>query len=414
MPIGQFKRLPEHWISEIRSGIKDSRSFVIFVFNLNGDLVYANSGRIILNYDNPQSSFLSPDFSELVNKEADDKLLVFKGMLTFSNKTYEQISLRSKVYRKDNEVLVIGEINFEQILSYNSELHDLNREISNLQRSLIKEKSLLEKTLKELKETQAMLVQSEKMNSLGQLVAGVAHEINNPIAFIYSNFYSLDKGIHDIISIVEGISSEIEDSGSTELLEKANRISEEIDLNYLKEDLPDILSSSKEGLERVKKIVEDLRNFSRLDEEDQKRVDLVENFRSTLTIIQPEIAKRGINFAFEAPDELYIECFPSRLNQVLLNMVVNSMQAVGDKGLIIVRLSEESEYVKIEVSDNGYGIPSSIKDKIFDPFFTTKEIGEGSGLGLSIVYSIIKDLHKGDITVESEKGTSFHITIPKF
>jgi signal transduction histidine kinase len=173
-------------------------------------------------------------------------------------------------------------------------------------------------------------------------------------------------------------------------------------------------SESKVGIERVKTIVSDLRKFSRLDESEMKEIDLIENIKSTVNIVHSEIARKQIGFTLAAPDKLLVECYPGQLNQAIMNVLMNAIDAVDLNGQISLLVSEENESVSITISDNGSGIPDKIKNKIFDPFFTTKPVGSGVGLGLSITYKIIHELHRGSIEVDSipYMNTNFKITIP--
>jgi signal transduction histidine kinase len=179
--------------------------------------------------------------------------------------------------------------------------------------------------------------------------------------------------------------------------------------------MTEIISESKMGVERVKKIVEDLRKFSRLDEAEIKRIDLGSTIDSTLTIVKSEIAKKNIQFSFDSTQKIMVDCYPGQLNQAILNVLVNAIQAVDNGGKILLQIKEEENQVMISVEDNGIGIPKQNMSKIFDPFFSTKPVGSGTGLGLSITDKIINDLHKGKIDVYSEvdKGTIFKLMIPK-
>lgn len=300
-----------------------------------------------------------------------------------------------------------NEYNFEEITK-------LNNELVNLQRELSKEKATLQSTLKQLQETQQMLVQSEKMNALGQLVAGVAHEINNPVAFVTNNIFELEKSTVEFFNAFAEL-EEIVKSNLENGEQQIREIREKFDLDYLESDITEIINESKAGVKRVKTIVEDLRRFSRLDESDVKHIDLVENIKSTLSIVLPEISKKQIRFNFNTPGMLMTDCFPGQLNQALLNILVNAIYAVGDKGTVSLDISESDHQTIITIKDNGCGISPENLTKIFNPFFTTKPVGSGTGLGLSITYKIITDLHKGEIKVESElnKGTAFILSIPK-
>jgi signal transduction histidine kinase len=250
----------------------------------------------------------------------------------------------------------------------------------------------LEELFTELQETQSQLIQSEKMSSLGQLVAGVAHELNNPIGYLYANMKELQKYI--------------------ELLKNSNDGKIDDSTEYIKEDIDQLILESIEGSERVKTIVENLRKFSRLDEAEFKYADIHDGLDSTIMLIEKELGNR-IVLHKEYIDMPSIKCMPGHLNQVFLNMFLNAIHAIESDGNIWISTSIKDDKVLIKFKDDGKGISKKYIDKIFEPFFTTKPVGTGTGLGLSISYGIINE-HGGDIIVKSKKktGTTFIISIP--
>lgn len=261
----------------------------------------------------------------------------------------------------------------------------------------------LERSNKELQEAQAQLVHSAKMVSLGQLVAGIAHELNNPIGFIYSNMNHLREYGEKLGKIVEA-------SGSGP--QKLAEAKEQNDYDYIMEDMPRLIKSCEDGAKRVRDIVVGLRNFSRLDEAQIQDVDVNEALDNTLSLLQGELKNRiHVIKVYGALPKL--RCYSSQLNQVFMNILSNAAQAIQGKGEITIRTSAEQEALKIQISDTGQGMSSEILEKIFDPFFTTKDVGQGTGLGLSITYGIVKR-HGGDIQVQSEvgKGTTFVVNLP--
>ncbi|MBI9058776.1 MAG: HAMP domain-containing histidine kinase [Labilibaculum sp.] len=407
-----------NWNSLLQENMIEGKSVAIGVFSLEENIVYANTAmKHFLNIDLkdqcPGNTFVNPEFDVFVNKEEDG--LVFDGSLTIGNRFDVSYSLDSKVYRLGGEILVFAEANLLQLFEENKTMSTLNQQVNNLQRELIKEKRNLQRTLSELKDTQQMLVQSEKMNAMGQLVAGVAHEINNPIGFVYSNLFSW-KGIgEDLVNAYLDLEQLIKNQENEKLLREAKKVREENDLDYQIEDMADVFEESKTGLDRVKKIVEDLRTFSRLDESAMKKINLTENLQSTISIAKTKFNEKAANFNFECPDELYVECYPGQLNQAILNVLINATQAIDYAGRIEMSLMELEEIVQISIKDDGCGIAENSKEKIFDPFYTTKPIGTGTGLGLSITHKIVCEVHQGKIEVESEpnKGTKFIISIPK-
>ncbi|MBK4732515.1 HAMP domain-containing protein [Oxynema sp. CENA135] len=272
----------------------------------------------------------------------------------------------------------------------------------------------LSEALHELKHTQAQLIQSEKMSSLGQMVAGLAHEINNPVNFIYGNLEHAKSYTQDLLELLGIYQQEYPEPTAAIAAEV-----EAIDLDFLTEDLPKILTSMKMGTERIREIVVSLRNFSRLDESYFKPVDIHEGLESTLLILNNRIRK-GIEIVKRYGDLPPIECYPAQLNQVFMNVLANAIDALQESGpgiespTITLRTEMlDRKEVCIRIIDNGPGIPKSLQNQLFDPFFTTKPVGKGTGLGLAISYQII-DKHQGRIELFSEpgEGTEFAIVIP--
>jgi signal transduction histidine kinase len=260
----------------------------------------------------------------------------------------------------------------------------------------------LQKLYDELKNTQAQLIHSEKMASLGQLVAGISHELNNPIGFIYANIKQLKSYTDKIERFTQTIDSKSIDSGKTK----------SIKIESILPDLKNLIDDTIRGSQMVKNLVDNLRKFSHLDQAQWKEVDIHEGIESSLMILNPELKHRiTVKKAFKA--KRLIECNPGQINQVFLNLLSNAAQAIEGEGTITIETHEDDKNLFVSISDTGSGILSDILNKIFDPFFTTKDVGKGTGLGLSISYSIIKD-HNGHIDVESEinKGTIFTLTLP--
>ncbi len=405
--------IPAKWHSELFEAIGKSNALFVAVFRTDGILLFANEAFKLRFKENPAQSLLNPTFERLV--KSDNAPVIFQGVLTIGDYDSENTTIHAKVYRKDDELLVVGEVDVANMINQNQRMTALNREVNNLQRQLMKEKMLVEKTLAELKETQSLLIHSEKMNALGQLVAGIAHEINNPLAFISSNFHSMNQAFGDISDAFSDIRQNIEESETLDFKTYLTELEKKYDLNFVFEDTADMIKASSEGLSRVKKIVEDLRTFSRLGEAEIKNIELISNFKSILSLVRSELKNRKIEVEMNVPAELMMECYPAELNQVILNLLINSMQAIGSKGKItIAALSSEDEVI-IEITDNGKGIPDEIQNQIFNPFFTTKPVGTGTGLGLSIAYKIITGLHHGKITFTSKTktGTIFKLTLPQ-
>ncbi len=270
----------------------------------------------------------------------------------------------------------------------------------------------------ELSVARDKLVQSEKLASIGQLAAGVAHEINNPIGYIFSNFGTLEKYLADLFSMLTAYEAAEPALAGTPAGAKLKALREAVELDFLKEDIPTLMSESKEGITRVRKIVQDLKDFSRVDSaQEWLRADLHHGIDSTLNIVNNEIKYKAdvVKHYGEIPD---IECLPSELNQVFMNLLVNAAHAItAERGTITIRTGLGSgtdvDKVWVEVADNGGGIAPENLSRIFDPFFTTKAVGKGTGLGLSLSYGIVKK-HAGHIEVSSVvgQGTTFRITLP--
>ncbi len=270
----------------------------------------------------------------------------------------------------------------------------------------------LETAYEELKATQAQILQREKMASIGQLAAGVAHEINNPMGFITSNLGTLDKYIKKITDYMSAQTEAVESFKSTEVSGQLKEMHKKLKLDYVIEDIGQLIEESQEGAERVKRIVQNLKTFSRVDQAEYNSADINECIESTLNIVWNELKyKAAVQKEYgEIP---LTRCYPQQLNQVFVNLLVNAAQAIEKQGEIKIKTWNGDGIINISISDTGSGIPEDKLHRIFEPFFTTKEVGKGTGLGLSICYDIVKK-HNGEITVESEvgKGTIFNIKIP--
>jgi PAS domain S-box-containing protein len=288
---------------------------------------------------------------------------------------------------------------------------------------LLKRFNQLSELNAELKQAQEQLVQSEKLASIGQLAAGVAHEINNPIGFVQSNLGSLERYFEQIMELLDGYqegeallgAQGKHGEGVGAWQERMGRLRKDAEVDYLKEDIPALLKESRDGIVRVRKIVADLKDFSRVDIKNEwEWADLRTGLDSTLNVVNNEIKYRA-DVVKEYGDLPKIRCLPSQLNQVFMNLLVNAAQATpeGRHGTIAIRCGAEAEGVWVEIADTGAGIPEENLKRIFDPFFTTKPIGKGTGLGLSLSYGIVQK-HGGRIEVKSEVGvgTTFRVSLP--
>jgi signal transduction histidine kinase len=286
-------------------------------------------------------------------------------------------------------------------------------------------------TLKQLRQNQAQIVQSEKMASLGQLVAGVAHEINNPVSFIYGNLSHAVDYIHDLMNLLQLYRQHYPDPDAQIQAEI-----EAIDLDFLTEDLPKLLLSIRVGAKRIQEIVLSLRTFSRIDEAEIKAVNIHEGIDSTLMVLQHRLQAQGKRPDIEVIKEYgnlpLVECYAGQLNQVFVNVLVNAIDALDELSTrkdgvwnsdaaqkpaptITIRTSiVDSDWVEIAIADNGPDIPEQIQQQIFDPFFTTKPVGKGTGMGMSISYQIVAEKHRGKLWCHSApgQGAEFVIQIP--
>jgi len=304
-----------------------------------------------------------------------------------------------------------------ELLAANSDLEnkvaERTRALQEANTELLAKRDELQHLLNRLEEVQLQLIQKEKMASIGQLAAGVAHEINNPIGFVTSNLNSLGEYAEDLLTILDAYDAAESLIGrDPHVLAAIRRIKEERDLDFLRGDLKTLLDESRDGLRRVSHIVQDLKDFSHVDESPWQIVDLHKGLDSTINIVRSEIGKKAeLRREYGALPAL--RCHPGQLNQVFMNLLVNAAQAIERNGLIIVRSGSADDWCWIEFCDNGCGIPADLLLHIFEPFFTTKPIGEGTGLGLSMSYSIVRD-HGGRIEVQSTvgQGSCFRVCLP--
>jgi hemerythrin-like metal-binding protein/PAS domain S-box-containing protein len=304
------------------------------------------------------------------------------------------------------------------LLKLNQQLEERVRErtqaLTEANQTLELEKNQQTLLNQQLQETQAYLVQSEKMASIGQLAAGVAHEINNPLGYIYSNLNSLKQYIQELskaAELAERLAGHLAENHPD--VQAFKQFKKAVDLDFLRGDAADLVDESLEGANRAKKIVQDLRDFSRIDKQDREFFDLEAGIDATLNIVNNELkykAKVVKDYAGIKP----FECVGAQLNQVFMNLLVNAAQAIPDFGKITVRTGyQDADWIWVDVEDTGQGMSEATRTRIFDPFFTTKPVGKGTGLGLSLSYKIIQD-HHGRIEIDSElgRGTRFRIYLP--
>lgn len=340
------------------------------------------------------------------------------GTVIGAIETLQDITARKLV----DDALMVAQLESEQMVEKRTaELACLNQTLrDDVQRREQAELALLERNAElsalnaKLSSAQEHLIQSEKLASIGQLAAGVAHEINNPIGYIFSNFGALEKYLANLYNMLNAYEQAESTHGNPNVLKDLAALKKKIDFEYVKEDIPTLMSESKEGIVRVRKIVQDLKDFSHVDATlEWQYADLNQGIDSTLNVVNNEVKyKADVVREYGVLPE--VQCMHSQINQVVLNLVVNATHAMGSvRGAIIIRTGCDNTTAWFEVQDNGSGIPKEVLPRIFDPFYTTKPVGKGTGLGLSLSYGIIQK-HHGSIDVQTEmgKGTTFRVTIP--
>ncbi len=308
----------------------------------------------------------------------------------------------------------------ERVRDRTAELSQANEELLQSKSHLKQKADELEGILRELQHTQAQLIHTEKMSGLGQLVAGVAHEINNPVSFVRGNIEYAKNYAEDLLELVRSLLKDCPNPSA-----ETKELIEEIELDFVADDIPKLFASMREGAERIRTIVASLRNFARHDEAAIKEVDLHEGIDSTLLILQHQLKASDRHAAIEIVKDYgdlpIVECHPGQLNQVFMSILANAIDAFAEMEMATdfvptIRICSQHKpgSIAISIRDNGPGMPDKVRSRIFDPFFTTKSPGKGTGLGLSIAYQIVVDRHGGTIDCRSVagEGTEFTITIP--
>ena len=310
----------------------------------------------------------------------------------------------------------------QRVAERTASLHHANQSLLTEVGDRIEAEASLTQTLEELKRTQLQLLQTEKMSSLGKLVAGVAHEINNPVSFIECNLQPAQEYVDSLLSLLRQYEAECPEA-SDELIEAV----EEADVDFIQADFPRLLKSMKNGADRITTIVRSLRTFSHLDESETKATDLHADLDSVLILLSSQINSsrhhpqaKPVTVVRNYGDLPHVYCYPGQLNQVFMGLITNAIEAMTDSiaptdsHTLTLTTEAFSAFVRIQITDSGVGMSETVRAHIFDPFFTTKPVGSGTGLGLSMSYQIVVNNHKGKLTCESEpqKGTTFTIEIP--
>lgn len=330
-----------------------------------------------------------------------------------------------EVFRAGADDYILKPVRREELASrINSGERIINLEQGHkkMKEMLVARNKELDTAFSDLKAKQSQLIQSEKMASIGQLAAGIAHEINNPIGFVSSNIYALSDYMNDIQAVLSGYKDLIGalqekggenlDKAVSESMDSVLQKEKDLDLDYIKEDIADLLEDCKKGTQRVADIVRDLKYFARPEDRRKTRIDINKGLQSTLNVIWNELKyKAKVETEYGRLD--FVGGYAQKINMVFMHILLNAAQAMEEQGNIRIRTRQDEDRAVIEISDTGCGIEPENIHRIFDPFFTTKPLGQGTGLGMNIAYNIIKE-HSGSIDVQSEpgRGTSFIITLP--
>lgn len=405
------RKRSEEWAQKILSSAQDG----VVVADKEGKIVWVNPAAKKM-FRVPEKRMIGQTFASLIS--SDYRILYQEGFEShFQSKSSRgllNIAYCLKGVRGNGDnfpmEIVLSDFKEDEHWGYTIFLRDKAE-------SKIAEEAV-ERAYRELEQAQGHLLQSEKMASIGLLAAGIAHEINNPVGFVKSNLRTLEEYLENLIQLVERyepLLATIEMWDKKAVEEEARRIRNlaiETDMKSIIEDIPRLMKESMDGVERVRQIVQDLKEFSHVDQKEQKVFNLIEGIETTLKIVWNEIKYKAevIKEYSDIPDVLG---YPQQLNQVFMNLLINASQSISERGTICIRTYSKDGNVVVEVEDTGCGISSENLKKIMDPFFTTKPVGKGTGLGLSVSYGIVKR-HGGKIEVESTygKGTKFRVLLP--
>jgi PAS domain S-box-containing protein len=404
---------------QFRKIFEESQNALI-EYDEHGIILKCNQSAVELLEMNKKEELLQRNFFDFFEQK--DDIIFYNHIIESVGSIKDlEINMRTDKNRRIHVALSVIQIKDwnNEVKGYRASLHDLTAKLL-IEEMLVRKNKELKQVNQRLKETQAQLIHQEKLASIGQLAAGIAHEINNPLGFVYSNFNTLKKYTDRLLTYIQEINEKIKEFGNDAFITLSENVMKKLKIDFIMEDLNALFQDSEEGFERITKIVQNMRTFSRVDyAEEKEEYDLNQGIESTL-IVAKNVYKYYADIKKELSPIPTIQAIGNEINQVLLNVITNAAQAIKsqnrkEKGIISIKTYEEDEYVVCEISDDGPGIPEKYLNKIFDPFFTTKPAGEGTGLGLHISYDIIVNKHKGMIKVQTQegKGTTFIIKLPK-